>query len=276
MSVHATAVIVAKVLTIITTLMMRVSLLPDFRRMYKNHSTGDMSVMPCLLLFVNSYAVMFYAIAINDMLPLFAMSSLGVVTGVFFNYFFYRWTTHKRHVMRIFTIAFFVCVAITIYSVLAIYEGTGQSNSSVDTTMGFMTIGTTVGMYLSPMATIVLVIRTKTSSSMPFTMGIVNVLNSLCWALYSGLVGNLFILAPNITGLALGTTQMVLTYVYRRKPQTDDEIISATIENPYDKSALSVVVVSPVLNGRYDRKLSYVDSSFVAMQSPCRVYSKPW
>ncbi|KAG3164570.1 hypothetical protein PI126_g5038 [Phytophthora idaei] len=111
---------------------------------------------------------------------------------------------------------------------------------------------------------------------MPFTMGIVNVLNSLCWALYSGLVGNLFILAPNITGLALGTTQMVLTYVYRRKPQTDDEIISATIENPYDKSALSVVVVSPVLDGRYDRKLSYVDPSFVAMQSPCRVYSKPW
>ncbi|KAG3115758.1 hypothetical protein PI124_g8355 [Phytophthora idaei] len=75
MSVHATAVIVAKVLTIITTLMMRVSLLPDFRRMYKNHSTGDMSVVPCLLLFVNSYAVMFDAIAINDMLPLFAMSS---------------------------------------------------------------------------------------------------------------------------------------------------------------------------------------------------------
>ncbi|KAF4033789.1 Sugar efflux transporter for intercellular exchange [Phytophthora infestans] len=67
MSVHATAVIVAKVMTFLSTLMMRVSLLPDFRRMHKNSRTGDMSVMPCLLLFVNSYAVMFYAIAIDDM-----------------------------------------------------------------------------------------------------------------------------------------------------------------------------------------------------------------
>ncbi|KAF4146831.1 Sugar efflux transporter for intercellular exchange [Phytophthora infestans] len=67
MSVHATAVIVAKVMTFLSTLMMRVSLLPDFRRMHKNRRTGDMSVMPCLLLFVNSYAVMFYAIAIDDM-----------------------------------------------------------------------------------------------------------------------------------------------------------------------------------------------------------------
>ncbi|KAG6623935.1 3-like protein [Phytophthora cinnamomi] len=265
MSAHATAVVVAKVLTIITTLMMRVSLLPDFSRMHRNHSTGDMSVMPCLLLFVNCYAVMFYAIAINDMLPLFATSVLGIVTGVFFNYFFYRWTAHKRHVMKIFVTAFFVCIVITVYSVLAIFGRTGQSHSSVDTTMGFMTIGTTVGMYMSPMATIVRVIRTKTASSMPFTMGIVNVLNSFCWALYSGLVGNMFILAPNIAGLSLGTTQLVLTYIYRRKPPVSNENLDG-------QAMVSVVIESPTHAGNYERKLSGEDGSkspnFVSIQSP--------
>ncbi|KAF4027716.1 Sugar efflux transporter for intercellular exchange [Phytophthora infestans] len=124
------------------------------------------------------------------------MSSLGIYSGVFFNYF-YRWAVHKRRVMHIFAIAFFLCVLITIYSALAIYERTGQSSSSVNTTMGLMTIGTTVGVYVSPMATIVRVIGTKSASPMPFTMGIVNVLNSCCWALYATLVGNLFIFASN-------------------------------------------------------------------------------
>ncbi|KAL4117298.1 hypothetical protein PRIC2_011290 [Phytophthora ramorum] len=260
MSAHASAVMAARVLTLITTLMMTVSLLPDFRRMHKNHSTGDMSVMPCLLLLVNSYAVMFYAIAIDDMLPLFATAILGIVTGVFFNYFFYRWTAHKRHVMTIFIIAFFVSAIITIYSVLAIFGKTGQSHSSIDTTMGFMTIATTTGVYASPMATIVRVIRTKTASSMPFTMGVVNVLNSFCWALYSGLVGNMFILAPNIAGLALGSTQLVLTCIYRRG-------------DPYDEADLSVVIVSPVQDGDYNRKLSGLKSpSFAALESP----KAPW
>jgi solute carrier family 50 protein (sugar transporter) len=246
MSAHATAVFVAKVLTMITTLLMRVSL---------------------LLLFVNCYAVMFYAISIDDMLPLFATSILGIVTGVFFNYFFYRWTAHKRSVLQIFVVAFAVCVTITTYCVLAICGLTGQSHASVNTTMGFMTIGTTVGMYMSPMATIVRVIRTKTASSMPFTMGIVNVLNSFCWALYSGLVGNMFILAPNIAGLALGLTQLILTYIYRRTPSLDH--FSASLDDPYDQAELSVVVVSPVQDGG---KLSGVGGlkspSFVAMHTP--------
>lgn len=81
MSAHALAIDVFKWLTLGTTLMLRVSLLPDFRRMHKNHSTGDMSVMPCLLLFTNCYAVMFYAIAIDNILPLLAVSILGIVTG---------------------------------------------------------------------------------------------------------------------------------------------------------------------------------------------------
>ncbi|KAE9053831.1 hypothetical protein PF005_g33110, partial [Phytophthora fragariae] len=50
MSGHETAVVVAKVLTIITTIMLRISLMPDFNRWRKNRNTGDMSVMPCVLL----------------------------------------------------------------------------------------------------------------------------------------------------------------------------------------------------------------------------------
>ncbi|KAL4145743.1 hypothetical protein PRNP1_011619 [Phytophthora ramorum] len=268
MSGHEIAVDVFRGLTITTTLLLRVSLLPDFRRMHKDHSTGEMSVMPCLLLFTNCYAVMFYAIAIDNIMPLFAVSILGIVTGVFFNYFFYRWAADKRAVLIAFVGSFVVCLLVTMYSVLALTGHTGQSKSSIGTTLGFITICTTLGLYVSPMATISRVLRTKTASSMPFTMGVVNVFNSFCWGTYGALIGNMFILGPNIAGFILGCAQLVLTFVY--KPTTP-----ASIEDGQDEDALSVVVLSPVQHGDQDKKivLAFQEKSpgFVALSSPRHV-----
>ncbi|OWZ22985.1 hypothetical protein PHMEG_0002194 [Phytophthora megakarya] len=207
---------------------MRISLFPDFQRMRKRRGTGDMSVIPCVLLYTHCFALLFYAYVIDDMVPLFATSVLGVVVGVILAYFFYRWTDNKRKVLKIFAISFVVCFLVATYSILAMAGITGQSNSSIGTTLGFVTIGTTIGLYISPMSTIALVLRTKTSSSMPFTMGVVNVLNTICWLLYSALVDNIFILAPNIAGLVLGSTQLILTFIYPRQTTIDEGAILPT------------------------------------------------
>ncbi|KAE8914184.1 hypothetical protein PF003_g2108 [Phytophthora fragariae] len=151
MSGHETAVVVAKVLTIITTIMLRISLMPDFNRWRKNRNTGDMSVMPCVLLYTNCYALLYYAYAIDDMLPLFATSVLGVVVGGILAYYFYQWTDYKRATMRIFVGSLVVCVVVTIYGWLALTGHTGQTRHDVGTTMGFITVATTVVMYASPM-----------------------------------------------------------------------------------------------------------------------------
>ncbi|CEG38058.1 hypothetical protein L917_02827 [Plasmopara halstedii] len=211
------AVNVFKWLTIVTALMVRVSLLPDFRRMHQNHSTGDMSVMPCLLLLTNCYAVMMYALVINNIFPLFVVSILGCITGLVFNIFFYRWSIEKRFVLCAFIGSFAVCMSVTVYCILALNGYTGQSRAAVSTTLGFVTIGTTIGMYVSPLATIARVLRTKTASSMPFTMGVVNVANSVCWGVYAALIDDMFIFGPNVVGFVLGCIQIVLTLLYGTK-----------------------------------------------------------
>ncbi|KAG2947711.1 hypothetical protein PC119_g11046 [Phytophthora cactorum] len=274
MSGHDTAVIVAKVLTIITTIMLRISLMPDFNRWRKNRNTGDMSVMPCVLLYTNCYALLYYAYAIDDMLPLFATSVLGVVVGGILAYYFYQWTDYKRATMKIFIGSFIICVIVTIYGSLALAGKTGQTRDAVGTTMGFITVTTTIVMYASPMATIVNVIRTKTASSMPFTMGVVVVFNSFCWGFYAALVGNAFILAPNIAGFTLGIIQLSLTFIYpRAAPKVE-------VDSHTDEPALSVVVLSPIQDCDHERKLSSVDGrkspSFIAMRSPTREETRLW
>ncbi|EGZ08363.1 hypothetical protein PHYSODRAFT_355992 [Phytophthora sojae] len=178
--------------------------------------------------------------------------------------------------MRIFVGSFIVCVIVTIYGWLALTGRTGQTRHEVGTTMGFITIATTVVMYASPMATIVRVMQTKTASSMPFTMGIVVVMNSFCWGFYAALVGNAFILAPNIAGFTLGVIQLSLTFIYPRAAPKD----AVTVEGYTDEAALSVVVLSPIQDGENERKLSSVDGRksprFVAMRSPTREETRSW
>ncbi|KAG1702222.1 hypothetical protein DVH05_010012 [Phytophthora capsici] len=226
-----------------------------------------MSVMPCVLLYTNCYALLYYAYAIDDMLPLFATSVLGVVVGGILAYYFYRWTDYKRATMKIFIGSLVVCVVVTIYGSLALAGKTGQTRHEVGNTMGFITVTTTVVMYASPMATIVNVIRTKTASSMPFTMGVVVVFNSFCWGFYAALVGNAFILAPNIAGFTLGTIQLSLTFIYpRAAPKTQ-------VEGFTDEPALSIVVLSPIQDGDKTRQKS---PSFIALRSPSREETKSW
>ncbi|CEG38060.1 3-like protein [Plasmopara halstedii] len=274
MSGHDTAVTVAKVLTIITTLMLRVALLPDFNRWRKNRNTGEMSVMPCVLLYTNCYVVMFYAYAINDIFPLLFVVVIGVIAGAILAYFFYRWTDYKRETMRILIGSFVVCGIMTIYSVLALSGQTGQTHDAIETTMGYISATTTILMYASPMATIINVIRTKTASSMPFTMGVVVVCNSVCWIFYTILVYNPFILIPNICGFTLGFIQLVLTFIYP----------SATLkiegDNSADVSTLSVAVL-PI---DYDHSMHFsskklpqnASPSYAAMRSPLPDTTKLW
>ncbi|KAK1942663.1 Bidirectional sugar transporter SWEET15 [Phytophthora citrophthora] len=257
MSGYDIAVIVAKVLTIMATILMRISLLPDFQRMRKLQSTGDKSVVPCVILYTHCFVAAFYAYIIDDIVPLFATSVLGMVVGGFLAIFFYRWTEDKPSVLRGVTVSFVACLLVAVYSILALAGVTGQSNDSIGTTLGFVTIGTTTGLYVAPMAIITRVLRTKTSSSMPFTMGVVNVFSTVSSILYSFLVYNIFILAPNSVGFVIGSVQLILTFIYPRKPTIDEE---------EDRVRLNV------LSASHDRKVNEVkeetNSSFLALQSP--------
>ncbi|CAI5708355.1 unnamed protein product [Peronospora destructor] len=83
--------------------------------------------VPCVLLHTNRYALLYYACAIDDMVPLFATSVLGVLVGEILAYCFYRWTDYKCATMKTVIGSFVVSVSVTIYETLALAGRTGQS-----------------------------------------------------------------------------------------------------------------------------------------------------
>ncbi|CAL9106180.1 bidirectional sugar transporter SWEET16-like [Musa acuminata AAA Group] len=83
--------------------------------------------------------------------------------------------------------------------------------------VGFLCAALTVGMYASPMVAMSTVVKTKSVEYMPFFLSFFLFLNGGVWSIYSVLVRDFFIGVPNAIGFALGSAQLVLYAVYRRK-----------------------------------------------------------
>ncbi|KAL5996178.1 hypothetical protein ACLOJK_026252 [Asimina triloba] len=98
------------------------------------------------------------------------------------------------------------------------------------TVTGFLGAALTLGMYGAPMAAMRTVIITKSVEFMPFFLSFFLFLNAGVWTIYAVLVKDYFIGEghnkkvcndfPNSIGFVLGTAQLVLYAIYRRKRPT--------------------------------------------------------
>ncbi|XP_020086929.1 bidirectional sugar transporter SWEET16-like [Ananas comosus] len=83
--------------------------------------------------------------------------------------------------------------------------------------VGVLCAGLTIGMYAAPLAAMSMVVRTKSVEYMPFFLSFFLFLNGGVWSIYSVLVRDYFIGVPNAIGFVLGSTQLILYAIYRKK-----------------------------------------------------------
>lgn len=76
--------------------------------------------------------------------------------------------------------------------------------------------------YAAPLSTIVVVLRTKNSSSIHLCTMIMNTINSLFWCIYSLAIQDHYILIPNGMGFLFGLVQMMLYKCYPPIDVTDE------------------------------------------------------
>lgn len=263
------------VLTIVSSVLVRLSLWPDFMRVHKSKTTGEVVVLPVVVLFVNCYVLSWYGYFSDDIFPLLSTSVFGLATCAVFFAIYYRVTHDRKSVHKICLGALVVIVIVTIYAVLGLAGKTGQSESSISTTMGAITIGTGIGNYGSPLATIRRVVATKSSASMPFTMSVMNFFNSVCWIVYGVLISDVFVLIPNVVGGVLTSLQLVLFAIYPSTSTVEKQIPCVMLDPDtvlprfHREASLSVIVTTHRLDNGFSRKDSL---NFVALQSPVSRY----
>lgn len=206
---------VLSVVTILTSIGLRVSPWPDFFGIHKNRSTGDVALLPVVTLLLNNSALGTYSYAIGNIAPLFVTSAFGVCTSLFFIFIFHYYTQDRRAVYKMLAMgAAFIGIEL-LYTVLALSGATHQPRGQVGTILGWVTIATSVLQFVAPLATIRQVLASKSSASLPFTMCLMNVVNGGAWVAYALVVSNSFVLAPNVVGVSFGATQVALWTLYR-------------------------------------------------------------
>jgi solute carrier family 50 protein (sugar transporter) len=95
--------------------------------------------------------------------------------------------------------------------------------------IGVITCACNIVFYFSPLSTIVTVIRTRNAASMSLPLCLTIFINATFWTVYASLgINDIFILIPNVLGLALALAQLALIAVFPLKSITHTSNIAAT------------------------------------------------
>ncbi|CAI5708352.1 unnamed protein product [Peronospora destructor] len=265
-----------QVLTVSSSIMVRLSPWPDFQRIYKTKNTGEVQILPVVMLFANCVVLGWFGYLSENIFPLFVTAVFGLVTCGGFIAVFYRYTDDKRSAHKIGAVALAVIILVCLYGAIGLAGFTGQSKSSMATAMGAFSVATSIGLYSSPLATIKRVVRSKSTASMPFTLCLANFFSSVCWTVYAILIMDVWILLPNIVGCVLTMIQLALYIIYptSKAAETQLEVViidhsGVTTEHERKIALPSVLDTDETLQVVSGRKSSIgCNDCFVEVQSP--------
>ena len=108
-----------------------------------------------------------------------------------------------------------IVFALTFYVTLNVYLKYGESDDSSGRYIcGLVASGFAVGFFVSPLATLMHVISTKSTSTLPFYMILANFFLTGQWWLYGTILNDNFIKIPNFMGWCLSTLQLLLFVIF--------------------------------------------------------------
>ncbi|XP_017697409.2 bidirectional sugar transporter SWEET16-like [Phoenix dactylifera] len=201
-----------------------------FRRVVKKKSTESFKWQPYVTTLLSTSLWTFYGLLKPGGLLVVTVNGIGTVLQAIYVTLYLVYAPRDTRVkmaklVAVLNVGFLGLVILV--TLLAIHGSVRL------TVIGFLCAALTVGMYVSPLAAMRMVVKTMSVEYMPFFLSFFLFLNGGVWSVYSLLVQDYFIGVPNCVGFALGSVQLVLYAIYKRKTplakaaETDEEEGSA-------------------------------------------------
>ncbi|KAE8889348.1 hypothetical protein PF005_g14812 [Phytophthora fragariae] len=226
------------VATAVAQVILSLSLTTDIYDVHRRQNTGEMAALPLVAMAVNNHAWMLYGYLADNMFPIFATQAFSQCAALIYNIVYFRWSTSEKRkdLVKLYSRAFAVHCAFTIYTVIGVLGVTSQTKSDVGDCVGYAAIVINIWMYASPLGTLKHVIATKNSASIPINLSMMIFVSASLW-LASGIVDDdFFVWGINAIGTMLSFIQIVVYNMYKPTPQ-GNEMKSA------DNTDVSVVIV---------------------------------
>ncbi|ETN15011.1 hypothetical protein F442_02382 [Phytophthora nicotianae P10297] len=231
------------------------------RQIHKQKHVGVASVIPLVMLAINSHVWMMYGYLGENYFPIFSCYTFGDLAALTYVAIYWRYTTEHRYVARVIAVALIVIIILSIYAILGGFGYTGQIRAQVAKTMGYIGDATAVCLYAAPMEKLFQVLKHKSAAFINAHMVMASLANNIMWFTYGTLTANWIIIAPNILFIALNSSTLVLCIVFNPKTHPLHESFFAHDDTPIE--------VSVELSPKNGSKVPNIPSpEYKAMQSP--------
>ncbi|POM65989.1 MtN3-like protein [Phytophthora palmivora] len=232
------------------------------RQIHKQKHVGVASVIPLVMLLINSHVWMMYGYLAENYFPIFSCYAFGDVAALAYVAVYWRYTTEHRYVARVVAMTLMVLIILSIYGIVGGLGYTSQTRAQVAKTMGYIGDTTAICLYASPMEKLFQVLKHKSAIFINAHMVIASLTNNIMWFTYGILTSNWIIIAPNILFVALNSSTLVLCIVFNPKTHPlHESFYAADNDDPIEVS----VELSPKGGSKVPNLLS---PEYKAMQSP--------
>ncbi|TMW55243.1 hypothetical protein Poli38472_013134 [Pythium oligandrum] len=268
---------ILKVLASLAALCMCFTPSTSIYRIYKEKSTGLMSVVPLLALFANSHSCLLYGYASDNYFPIVTTYLLGDIASATFVIIYYCYSTSRRFVLERCALTVLVCGVFTLYAILGKTGATHQSYDDVKLIVGIISVVAGIIVYASPFTTIVLVIKTKSAESVPFPMVVGGFINNTLWLIYGILTNDSIVIISSAVSDFTCVIQFVLYFVYHpsRHLSHGIEIEASSLSSlHYDVEAQSAIEQSGVSDVDKTGKMAPISiqidtaDTYIQLQTP--------
>lgn len=197
-----------------------------------------------------------YGCLVGNFVPVVTVDSCGTTMGVVFMAMFYKYSPNRAYVMKLWLALACAQIVVVVWVSLALTDVIHQSRRQVEIILGFINAGIDIVMYSSPLATLVHVVRTKDATSIPLTMSVVSLFNTMLWVAVS--TDDLFLAIPNGLGCGFSLIGIIAFFIYRpgkfqppseaHTPETDSHLqeirLDATDKADFVELPSPVVVIA--------------------------------
>ncbi|KAL3673023.1 hypothetical protein V7S43_002320 [Phytophthora oleae] len=255
--VDATVLLVLRILTALSSLMVSLSPSISIYKIYKNKTVGNFSIVPFVSLLGNAHMWMMYGYFCGNIFPVVVSFGFGDFAALAYITVYYRFADDRKYVLQIVGGAVSVLAAITLYAIIAATGATGQDYTGISHVLGYLSIVAAIILYGAPFEKALFVLRNKNAAPIQLPMVICGATNNALWVIYTPLDSNWFMFIPNAICVVLGFVLLVLYVMYR-----PSKAVQPTIELPDEDIAITIVVTPK------KDKLASASPSFQPLPSP--------
>jgi len=180
-------------------------------RIYRMHSTGDISGFPFVATLVNCTLWLIYGYSANNS-TIMIVNFIGASLQMLYALTYLRYTPDRTTYLRL------IGSAVLFLAIIAIYfQYIVPDRSTAVFHAGLIASVATVIMFGSPLASLRNVVQKQSTESLSLPLCFANLVVPLEWVLYGILINDKFVQVPNFLGAILGFIQVSLFYKYPRQ-----------------------------------------------------------